>query len=67
MMVNAGTQTKTWHHMSITPELPPRPPRMDGETVPIDAKFSNGLRFPRDPDGPADEVINCRCVCTPNF
>lgn len=67
MMVNAGAQTKTWHHMSITPDYRRDHRRMDGETVPIDAKFSNGLRFPRDPDGPADEVINCRCVCTPNF
>ena len=53
--------------MSITLDYRRDHRRMDGETVPIDAKFSNGLRFPRDPDGPADEVINCRCVCTPNF
>jgi uncharacterized protein with gpF-like domain len=35
---------------------------VDGEEVPIDATFSNGLMFPGDPKGPAEEVINCRCV-----
>ena len=36
---------------------------MDGETVPIDEPFSNGLMFPADPDGddPA-EIYNCRCT-----
>ena len=30
--------------------------------IPNDEAFDNGLMFPGDPDGPADEVINCRCV-----
>lgn len=34
---------------------------LDGETVPIGEKFSNGLRFPGDPNGAAREIINCRC------
>lgn len=29
--------------------------------IPLDHKFTNGLRFPGDPEGPASEVINCRC------
>ena len=38
---------------------------MDGETVGIDQRFSNGLRFPRDPeDGRAEQLINCRCYLT---
>ena len=38
---------------------------LDGETVAIDAKFSNGLRFPRDPQDPRpEELINCRCYLT---
>lgn len=27
----------------------------------VDQSFSNGLMFPGDPEGPAKEVINCRC------
>lgn len=40
--------------------------KMDGETVPIDARFSNGLRYPCDPEGPARETIKCRCYVTYN-
>jgi HK97 family phage portal protein len=35
---------------------------IDGEEKPIDMAFSNGLMFAGDPNGPAEEVINCRCV-----
>lgn len=34
---------------------------LDGETVPLDQKFSNGLMRPADPDGDPSEVYNCRC------
>ena len=37
-----------------------------GQRVDMDAFFTVGgaeLKFPRDPNGPAKEVINCRCVC----
>ena len=36
--------------------------QVDGEIRELDEKFSNGLRFPGDPQGSAGEVINCRCV-----
>ena len=36
---------------------------MDGERVPIRAKFSNGLLHPHDEDAPAGEVVNCGCNC----
>lgn len=40
---------------------------MDGEKLPVGdtwhpMKFSNGCRFPGDPQGPAREVFNCRCT-----
>lgn len=38
---------------------------LDGETVGLDAEFSNGLKYPGDPDGPASEVYNCRCTIVP--
>jgi len=37
----------------------------DGQMVPLDDSFTVGgadLRYPGDPGGPAEEVINCRCV-----
>lgn len=69
MMKSAGATTKTWHHRpQKNPRDGSRGPNhviLDGETVPIDAKFSNGLRFPRDPQDPRpEELINCRCYLT---
>jgi HK97 family phage portal protein len=29
--------------------------------IPLAATFPNGLRYPHDPNGSADEVVNCRC------
>lgn len=37
---------------------------MDGETVPVDDVFSNGMAWPGDPVGGADEVAECRCTIT---
>lgn len=70
MMKSAGAKTKTWHHR---PQNDPRDGSngkvnhvaLEGETVAIDARFSNGLRYPRDPeDGRPEELINCRCYLT---
>lgn len=65
----AGAKTKTWHHRpQKNPRDGSRGPNhviLDGETVAIDAKFSNGLRYPRDPNDPRpEELINCRCYLT---
>jgi len=35
---------------------------MDGEEVPYNEDFSNGLEYPGDPSGSAEEVYNCRCT-----
>ena len=34
----------------------------DGQTVSVGSQFLNGLTFPGDPNGAADEVVNCRCI-----
>lgn len=39
---------------------------IDGHKVGIDQVFSNGVDYPGG-NGPADEVINCRCNITPVF
>lgn len=36
--------------------------QVDGEIRELDKPFSNGLKFPGDPDGGAAEVVNCRCA-----
>lgn len=36
--------------------------QIDGEKVPIDKPFSNGLMYPGDPAGAAKDVVNCRCT-----
>ena len=38
---------------------------INGERIRKGEIFSNGLQYPLDPLGPADEVVNCRCVSVP--
>ncbi len=38
---------------------------INGEVFGIDQPFSNGLMFPGDAGGPAEEVVNCRCSLIP--
>lgn len=64
MMRKAGAAWKTWHVANMAAARPSHK-RLNGERVPIDAKFSNGLMRPCDPDcsDPA-EVVNCHCFLT---
>lgn len=54
----SGARTKTWitgRHPRVTHEA------MDGETVPMGQRFSNGMTGPGDPAGGADECAGCNC------
>ena len=64
MMRKAGAVWKTWHVANMSAARPSHK-RLNGERVPIDVKFSNGLMRPCDPDcsDPA-EVVNCHCFLT---
>ena len=35
---------------------------LNGDSVELGQAFSNGLMYPGDPSGAADEIINCRCT-----
>lgn len=39
--------------------------QLDGEIAKVDEPFSNGLMYPGDPNGAAEEVWNCRCSMAP--
>lgn len=39
--------------------------KVDGEVVERGEKYSNGLRYPQDPNGPNEEVQGCRCIELP--
>lgn len=60
-MEQAGVQWKQWL-TAADGAVRHSHEEVEGETVPLFENFSNGLAFPGDPEGPAAEVINCRCV-----
>lgn len=54
-------RTKTWrHHGSGSPRGDHA--AMDGETVGLDERFSNGADYPGDLSLPAKDTVNCRCT-----
>lgn len=64
MMKKSGAAWKTWHVASMASARPSHR-ALNGQRVPIDAKFSNGLMRPCDPDcTDPEEVINCHCFLT---
>jgi HK97 family phage portal protein len=55
-----GLRRKRWHVNSSNPR--PSHAAINGQTVGIRDKFSNGLKWPGDPNGSADEVAGCQCT-----
>lgn len=62
---NSSSSTKTWVVNSANPR--PSHAAMNGETVPVSENFSNGLAWPGDAGGGADEVAGCRCSLVIDF
>lgn len=58
----SGLGFKVWQTTSGNPRA--QHAALDGEKVPLDGMFSNGLRWPGDSTGDADETANCRCLLT---
>lgn len=56
-----GLETKIWTAV-MDGATRPSHAMLDGEEVPIDKFFSNGLGFPKDPRGTVEEVVACRCT-----
>lgn len=63
-MQEADIQFQEWL-TSRDPDVRDTHQAVDGEIRSLGASFSNGILFPNDPNGPAGEVINCRCVAVP--
>ena len=59
---SAGAGIKQWVVNSGNPRTSHA--AMDGETVRLDENFSNGLAWPGDPQGDADENAGCMCSLT---
>lgn len=54
-----GLKEKSWRVNSGKPR--PSHARMSGSTAKIQDDFSNGMKWPGDPSGGADEVAGCTC------
>src|SRR5690606_30362712 len=54
-----GLKTKTWRVNSGNPR--PEHAAMDGETVGLDDLFSNGMKWPHDSAGGAENNAGCEC------
>src|SRR5690606_41216403 len=60
----SGAKSKTW----VTGPRPrPAHAALDGETVAIGELFSNGLSWPGDSVGDADELAGCNCALRINY
>jgi uncharacterized protein with gpF-like domain len=61
----AAVETEPSHKQWISsrnPDVRDAHQHLDGEKVPFNEPYSNGLMYPLDPEGLPKQVINCRCV-----
>lgn len=64
-LVGDDKGSKTWITQSANPRASHA--RMNGQTVPLGEKFSNGADMPGDPDLGAAEVAGCHCGVAVSF
>lgn len=57
-----GNTTKTW----VVVASNSRHPEMNGEVVPVDSEFSNGMRWPGQAGEPPKETSGCQCLMIVN-
>ncbi|HZU33720.1 MAG TPA: hypothetical protein VFB79_21580 [Candidatus Angelobacter sp.] len=61
---------KAWDHLAIAKVPRPGHVAADGQVVDVDEPFEvegEELMYPRDPNGSADNTINCHCLMRPYF
>lgn len=58
----AGAAAKTWQVTSGNPRSSHA--ALNGQSVPVDGTFSNGLRWPGDRSGSAEQTAGCKCTMT---
>jgi len=63
-MSEGGVQYHKWVTRG-DPQVRDSHRKMNGEVRKVGEPFSNGLLYPRDPNGRADEVLRCRCWALP--
>jgi SPP1 gp7 family putative phage head morphogenesis protein len=61
--ISEGFEYQSW--LSARDEKVREAHQIDGEVVKMGEEFSNGLKYPNDPDGEPEEICNCRCVALP--
>jgi uncharacterized protein with gpF-like domain len=67
-MLAAGITKKKWLHSPLAKEPRPDHVAAHGMVVPADEPFPVGdppLMYPHDPNGAAEDVINCHCIAIP--
>jgi hypothetical protein len=58
-------EKKEWLHGGGGENPRPEHVAMSGEVVGLNEEFSNGLKYPCDPSGEPEEIINCTCTMLP--
>lgn len=64
-MKEGGVRRHKWMASTIGHEPRPSHRKLNGQVRNIGERFANGLRYPRDREGPAEEVVNCECWTVP--